>query len=258
MRGKECAIPYPEKEVAKWKTMAELLHGERVGGGKSGESDSMMMTNPLTYMMAPPTLSTTTIRSEGVEVWDMTGRVGATVSVMECASAMVRKNVDNVWNILLSLSPSRILLSSPLPPADRMEVGYGVFINLGDSTDEEKSLALRYLAPELGNGDELSGLRAAEKEKAVVFALGLVMWEVMTGEAPFTSEVDVMAHKKIQKGELPSLEEIDDEEIRDVVKRMLLRNPAKRPTLMNAAKMLRERLNDADSDDEEESDDQYL
>ncbi|KAK2962802.1 hypothetical protein BLNAU_2237 [Blattamonas nauphoetae] len=70
-----------------------------------------------------------------------------------------------------------------------------------------------------------------DMEKAAVFSLGLVLWEIETGLVPF-GEVDAAtAQRQLASGISPNLGLIKDETLRDLIESCLDLNPMDRPTL---------------------------
>ena len=253
---KECVGPFEEKEMMKGLSLNESLHegkGEkgRGGGGVGGGIDTMTMTSTLTS-----TSSMTTVL--GAEEKRVKGRIGGGISVMECVSEMIKKKDDRVWGILFSLSPSRVVLCCPPPSAEAMGKGIGVFVSLEEASEEERTAAMRYYGPEMeiGKEEDMKKKSDAEKEKAGVFIFGMLMYEMITGEAPFSGDVEVIAHKKIMNGERPSLEEIENEEIVEIIAKMLKKKIEKRPSLEEAARELRRAIEEEEKEEEEDEEEE--
>lgn len=201
------------------------------------------------------TMTTTSVLT--VEDTEFRAKLGAGVSAMECLAHMMDTHDQLTWTLGFSLSLSRILVASPLPSPQQLEAGVGVYLCAEPARQEEEGLALRYMAPEIDRGtkEEIDRMTESDRAKALSFTFGLLMWEISTGQAPFSSEVEEIAHKKIQRGETPEMEEIEESAISDVLRQMLIQNASRRLTLHEAAAMLREALDGEDDEDDSEEED---
>ena len=81
-----------------------------------------------------------------------------------------------------------------------------------------------YLAPEAALGDPVD-------ERADIFALGIVLWEMIAGRRLFLGESDYQTIKLVQQANVPSLAAINheaDENLERVLGKALAKNPADR------------------------------
>ncbi|KAK2950580.1 hypothetical protein BLNAU_14472 [Blattamonas nauphoetae] len=86
---------------------------------------------------------------------------------------------------------------------------------------------LRWRAPEIGawSGEKIDG------ESALVFSLGLVLWEIWTGEVPWKEMDEANATRQNEGGEKPNMKLVLDEEIRSLISWSLSLDPKERPSL---------------------------
>ena len=83
---------------------------------------------------------------------------------------------------------------------------------------------LAYMSPEQARGKPLTA-------SADLFALGVVMWELLTGKRLFAGETDAETLDRVVRCELPSLTEARPDappEIEPILRRVLARDPAER------------------------------
>ena len=81
-----------------------------------------------------------------------------------------------------------------------------------------------YLAPEAALGQPVDA-------RTDVFALGIVLWEMLAGRRLFLGETDYQTVKLVQKAEIPSLQRVNpeaDAEFEAVLHKALARDPAQR------------------------------
>ena len=81
-----------------------------------------------------------------------------------------------------------------------------------------------YLSPEAALGEPVDG-------RADVFALGIVLWEMLAGRRLFLGETDYQTVKLVQQAKVPSLQRLNPEvtaELEEVLMRALSRDPKHR------------------------------
>ncbi|KAK2955327.1 hypothetical protein BLNAU_9718 [Blattamonas nauphoetae] len=94
-------------------------------------------------------------------------------------------------------------------------------------TDRSGMDGLRWRAPEVvaSKGGQVDG------HKAVVFSLGLVLWEIETGQVPFGELDAVNAQRHSGTGIGPKMESLKDESFVSLIHRCVSVDPKGRPTL---------------------------
>ncbi|KAK2959464.1 hypothetical protein BLNAU_5513 [Blattamonas nauphoetae] len=89
----------------------------------------------------------------------------------------------------------------------------------------------RWRAPEVAKAEEEKDLgRAIDGNKASVFSLGLILWEIETGLVPFGELDAINAQRQMGIGILPKMEGVHQNMV-DVISSCLQLNPDDRPTL---------------------------
>lgn len=81
-----------------------------------------------------------------------------------------------------------------------------------------------YLSPEAALGERVDA-------RADIFALGIVLWEMLAGRRLFLGETDYQTVKLVQQAQVPRLSQINaevDEEFEALIAKSLARNPAER------------------------------
>ncbi|KAK2954035.1 hypothetical protein BLNAU_10998 [Blattamonas nauphoetae] len=93
---------------------------------------------------------------------------------------------------------------------------------------------LRWRAPEIGawNGEKIDG------ESALVFSLGLVLWEIWTGEVPWKEMDEANAGRQNEGGVQPNTKLVLDEGIRTLISQSLSLDPKERPSLKSVVGVL--------------------
>ncbi|KAK2954062.1 hypothetical protein BLNAU_11025 [Blattamonas nauphoetae] len=93
---------------------------------------------------------------------------------------------------------------------------------------------LRWRAPEIGawSGEKIDG------ESALVFSLGLVLWEIWTGEVPWKEMDEANAGRQNEGGVQPNMKLVLDEGIRSLISQSLSLDPKERPSLKSVVGVL--------------------
>lgn len=146
------------------------------------------------------------------------------------------------------LKPANIIVTQrPDVPVTVKVVDFGLAKLAADTLDEDGAITLRhgligtprYMAPEQYNGDELT-------PTADVYSLGVILYEMLTGMAPFTgsSPVEIAAKHVSQPPQSPrTIVAAIPDEIEGVVLHALEKDPVKRPA--NGVEFHRELLDTA-------------
>ncbi|KAK2954880.1 hypothetical protein BLNAU_10210 [Blattamonas nauphoetae] len=91
---------------------------------------------------------------------------------------------------------------------------------------DEMSEAQRWLAPEVIEKKE-----NIDATRAAVFSLGLLLWEVETGQVPYGEQDGVNACRQIVAGTLPPMDGIGLDSLKELIADCMALDPKKRPTL---------------------------
>jgi serine/threonine protein kinase len=98
------------------------------------------------------------------------------------------------------------------------------------STQLEKSEAgiikgkFHYLSPEAAHGKEVN-------QQADIFAVGIILWEMLAGRRLFSGESDYQVVKAVQRCEVPRISKVNPEvsaEVESILARSLARDPSQR------------------------------
>lgn len=160
-------------------------------------------------------------------------RVGVKESVYICMEtckglSYAHEIVDDDGELLhivhRDISPPNILLSK------RGEIKVTDFGLAKASTQLEKTDPgvvkgkFSYLAPEAALGEAVDA-------RADIFAVGIVLWEMLAGRRLFLGETDYQTVKLVQQANIPSLSRLNpdvDQDLEDVLAKALTRDPADR------------------------------
>jgi hypothetical protein len=101
----------------------------------------------------------------------------------------------------------------------------------------EGDLMYRWTAPEIAASLPLGARRVIESKEGDVFAFGMVVVEIFTGEVPFPGLAPAAARNQISKGEIPTMPEnlevggVTREAMEGLLMSCWKRNPVERPTI---------------------------
>ncbi|KAK2959029.1 hypothetical protein BLNAU_6045 [Blattamonas nauphoetae] len=106
--------------------------------------------------------------------------------------------------------------------------------NEKEQTDKSGMDGLRWRAPEVvgSKGGQVDG------HKASVFSLGLVLWEIETGQVPFGELDAVNAQRQSGTGIGPKMESLQNEDFVSLIRRCVSVDPEQRPTLTEVGEFL--------------------
>ncbi len=131
------------------------------------------------------------------------------------------------------LKPSNILVG----PALRIAIGD---LGIARIFEGEQPLAMepggtpRYMAPEMWQGDHLT---ASQAQRADVYSLGMMAYELLAGGTPFDSSVAREREHALREGRLPAPSEVRPDLRRDfdaVILAAISRDPERRPATAEA------------------------
>ncbi|KAH7826975.1 putative Protein tyrosine and serine/threonine kinase [Monocercomonoides exilis] len=146
--------------------------------------------------------------------------------------------VAELFEHLISVGDERVeMMARQLCP-------YSIFVEEGNENEiyvltekladeKQKEEMKRWKAPEAR--DEEEGI-----EKAVVFSLGLILYEMITGEVPLSECNAEEAQEMIRDGVRPLTEGIEGEEMVEVMEKMWADEPNDRPNLAEVIALLKE------------------
>ncbi|KAK2950966.1 hypothetical protein BLNAU_14044 [Blattamonas nauphoetae] len=105
---------------------------------------------------------------------------------------------------------------------------------MNKDNDKSGMDGLRWRAPEVvgSKGVQVDG------HKASVFSLGLVLWEIETGQVPYGELDAVNAQRQSGTGTPPKMESLKDEEFISLIHRCVSVDPEQRPTLTEVGEFL--------------------
>ncbi|KAK2943384.1 hypothetical protein BLNAU_21694 [Blattamonas nauphoetae] len=117
--------------------------------------------------------------------------------------------------------------------------GKGVGVSGGCEMKDVKpsNEGLRWGAPEQKEESTLS-VCGVDVEKVSVFRLGLLLWEMETGEIPFKEVDAVNAHRQVVSGIRPDLTKVANSSMRALIQNCLHQTPEHRPTLSTITRHL--------------------
>ena len=81
-----------------------------------------------------------------------------------------------------------------------------------------------YLSPEAAQGQDVDA-------RTDIFAVGIILWELLTGQRLFLGETDFQTVKKVQEGRVPPMTAFNPritKELEEIVQKSLARDPAER------------------------------
>jgi serine/threonine protein kinase len=91
-----------------------------------------------------------------------------------------------------------------------------MYLRLDELSEEEKKESVRWRAPEMKEGKK----EKQKMESCVVYSLGLMIYEMITGEVVLNEMSGGDAFSLLSEGERPSLEGIEHEKAAQLIKRM--------------------------------------
>ncbi|KAK2962993.1 hypothetical protein BLNAU_2016 [Blattamonas nauphoetae] len=149
--------------------------------------------------------------------------------------------IDTAGNVRLKLqmnaseadqeaTRARMLTPHPLPTFER-NTNQLAEMTQEAPTDKTGMDGMRWRAPEVVAAEGGNGVESVDGHKASVFSLGLVLWEIETGQVPFGELDAVNAQRQSGTGIGPKMDTLKNEEFVSLIHRCLSVDPKHRPTL---------------------------
>ncbi|KAK2962863.1 hypothetical protein BLNAU_2298 [Blattamonas nauphoetae] len=142
---------------------------------------------------------------------------------------------------LTTLSPHTILLDTSGNMFFEMTTqnDHGAFFGSNPASRTEQPKAgfadQRWQAPEAQQTNQNTN-----REKAAVFSLGLMLWEIETGEVPLKELDAANAQRVLGQGVQLAMENVKQTQLADMIIKCILQNPNDRPTPFEVVKVLEE------------------
>ncbi|KAK2948764.1 hypothetical protein BLNAU_16299 [Blattamonas nauphoetae] len=145
--------------------------------------------------------------------------------------------VDPLGNVQLKLqmtSEEAELEAAQTKQQDGGLEGNGTVHNVPKDVEQAGMDGLRWHAPEVVAG----GGSAVDGQKASVFSIGLVLWEIETGQVPFGELDAVHAQKLSATGVGPKMDTLKNESFIALIQQCVSANPKQRPSLSEIGEFL--------------------
>ncbi len=150
---------------------------------------------------------------------------------LECCKALnYAHNIENPENmqplhiVHRDVSPPNILLSK-MGEIKLVDFGLAKANSQIESTDPGVVKGkFSYLSPEAACGNEVD-------HRADIFAMGIILWELLTGRRLFYGDTDYQTVEQVRKARVPSIATVNpeiEEELEAIVQKALEREPEKR------------------------------
>ncbi|KAK2962898.1 hypothetical protein BLNAU_1921 [Blattamonas nauphoetae] len=128
-------------------------------------------------------------------------------------------------------------MQNPQPPPNlEQDMNQPAEMNQEAHTEKSGMDGLRWRAPEVVLAGGVVG--QVDGSKASVFSLGLILWEIETGQVPFGELDAVNAQRQSGTGIGPKMESLENEEFISLIHRCASVDPNQRPTLSEIGEFL--------------------
>ncbi|KAK2944055.1 hypothetical protein BLNAU_21054 [Blattamonas nauphoetae] len=158
-----------------------------------------------------------------------------------------RLDVAKAVETLLSLRPNAVALQKLNPHWVLFSPSNSICFKLNDDTPSQAPTTIptqsgaqdeaqeekRWSAPEEENRSH-----GIDKRKVTVFRLGLILWEITTGQVPFSETDAVNAQRQLGLGIVPQMDSVEPAELSTLLLECLDLNPHSRPTLESVVSRL--------------------
>ncbi|KAK2963516.1 hypothetical protein BLNAU_1559 [Blattamonas nauphoetae] len=135
--------------------------------------------------------------------------------------------------VLLSLNPHWVIIENDTEVHFKLVDNQTKNQSLGDKMNTPKGGdSQRWNPPEESEENNESEQKSTNnKEAGLVFRLGLLLWEIETGQVPYREYDDVNAHRQIVLGVGLKMDAVENEALRDLIEDCMQIEPKNRPTL---------------------------
>ncbi|KAK2955668.1 hypothetical protein BLNAU_9358 [Blattamonas nauphoetae] len=171
-----------------------------------------------------------------------------------------RLDVAKAVATLLSLRPNAVALQKLNPHWVLFTPSNSICFKLNDDTPSQAPTTIptqsgapketqeekRWSAPE-----EENRCHGIDEQKVTVFRLGLILWEITTGQVPFSETDAVNAQRQLKIGVVPRMDSIEPAELAILLLECLDLNPHSRPSLeslVSRLEKIREGMNEEAGD----------
>ncbi|KAK2955637.1 hypothetical protein BLNAU_9327 [Blattamonas nauphoetae] len=132
---------------------------------------------------------------------------------------------------LLSLRPSALALQKLNPHWVLFSPSNSICFKLNDDTPSQAPTTIPTQSVEQKETQEENRCHGIDEQKVTVFRLGLILWEITTGQIPFSETDAVNAQRQFGIGNVPGMESLEPAELVTLLLECLDLNPLSRPSL---------------------------
>ncbi|KAK2947775.1 hypothetical protein BLNAU_17294 [Blattamonas nauphoetae] len=177
------------------------------------------------------------------------------MSVLNISQA--RLDVAKAVDTLLALRPTALALRRLSPHWVLFSPSNSICFKLNDETPSHPPTTVHTLSGAPKEAEEGKRWAAPEEEncengideqKVTVFRLGLILWEMTTGQVPFSETDAVNAQRQLGMGIVPRMDSVEPVELATLLLECLDLNPLSRPSLESAVSRL-ESIGEGKKDD---------
>ena len=138
------------------------------------------------------------------------------------------------------LKPKNILLSTKYKEGEAYPIPKICYFGLSSYHNELKGYTSRYAPPEVLKAKKKLTDKEELTDKSDIFSFGMTIYHILKGEKPFNDIYKgELADQRIEKGEIPNLDEISPDFCRSIIKKTLNYEPSKRPTAEEVLKEIK-------------------
>ena len=138
------------------------------------------------------------------------------------------------------LKPKNILLSTKYKEGEAYPTPKICHFGLSSYHNELKGYTSRYAPPEVLKAKKKLTYKEELTDKSDIFSFGMTIYHILKGEKPFNDIYKgELADQRIEKGEIPNLDEISPDFCRSIIKKTLNYEPSKRPTAEEVLKEIK-------------------